>query len=50
MSNVEVLNQIKKLAGKFEKVQGIRVWGVDENGVPREVLVDSEGRLQTVSV
>lgn len=47
MATSEPVIYLKKLAGKFEKVKGIRVFGVDAEGNPVEILVDDQGRLQT---
>lgn len=43
MSMVDIVAQLKKILGKFEKVQGVRIWGIDETGTPRLIKVDSEG-------
>jgi len=45
---VEVLNQIKKLTGKYQTPFGLAVWGFTAPGEAKEILVDSEGRLQVV--
>ena len=28
--------------------KGMVLWGVDENGVPRKILVDADGKIETI--
>jgi len=49
-SNVQLLNWLKRINGKFEQDMGIRIWGVDDDDVVRPVKVDSEGRLVMSSI
>lgn len=46
MSMVELLNQTRRLTGKYQTPFGIAVWGFTAPGDAREVLVDDAGRLQ----
>jgi hypothetical protein len=43
--SAEVLNILKKILGKYQKDVGIVVWGVDESGTPRKILVKSDGTV-----
>jgi len=45
MSDYDIIKYLKKVAGKFEKTQGVRVWGLDVTGTPHVLLVDDQGRL-----
>ena len=47
MSAIELLNQLKKIQGKFEKDMGLRIWGVDSEGNVRLIRVDEDGKLAT---
>jgi len=46
MSMIEVLNQMKKLRGKYQTPFGIAIWGFTEPGSAKEVVVDADGHLQ----
>jgi hypothetical protein len=45
MGSAEVLNLLKKILGKYQKDIGIVVWGIDETGTPRKILVTADGKL-----
>lgn len=44
MSETEILNELRKLAGKYES-KGVRVWGKTATGEIVEVRVTSDGKL-----
>jgi len=46
LSSAELLHYIKRLTGKYQTPFGIAVWGFTAPGEAKEILVDSEGRLQ----
>jgi len=46
LSTVELLHYIKRLTGKYQTPFGIAIWGFTAPGEAKEILVDSEGRLQ----
>jgi DNA-binding FrmR family transcriptional regulator len=45
---VEMLQQLKRLTSKYQTPFGIAIWGFTAPGQAKEILVDSQGRLQTV--
>jgi len=49
LSAVEIIQQLRKIQGKFEKTMGVRVWGVDAEGIARTLRTDADGKLKTVS-
>lgn len=46
MATSEPVIYLKKLAGKFEKVKGIRIFGVDKEENPVSIVVDEKGHVQ----
>ena len=48
MSVVEILQQLKRLTSKYQTPFGLAIWGFTAPGEAKEILVDSQGRLQTV--
>lgn len=45
MSEVEILNKLKKLVEKYEATKGVRIWGKTATGEIVEVRVTSDGKL-----
>jgi len=44
----EILHYMKRIADKYQVPFGIAIWGFTAPGKAKEILVDSEGRLQVV--
>ena len=50
-SDTDIVRQLKRILGKYERVQGIKAWGStvrEADGNKRVILVDDDGKLETV--